>query len=44
MGTGFLASAFVGAAHDQVRAVTDRIAAIVALHPDAGAYAPAPIL
>jgi adenylosuccinate lyase len=35
---------FTGAASAQVRAVVDRIAAIVALHPDAGSYAPAPIV
>ncbi len=28
----------------QVRAVADRVAAILALHPDAGAYVPAAIL
>jgi adenylosuccinate lyase len=37
-------SAFVGAASAQVQAVADRVAAVVALHPDAGAYHPAPIL
>jgi adenylosuccinate lyase len=37
-------SAFVGIASAQVQAVVDRIAAIVALHPDARAYQPAPIL
>ncbi|HEX6871020.1 MAG TPA: adenylosuccinate lyase [Micromonosporaceae bacterium] len=37
-------SAFVGNASAQVGEVADRIAAIVALHPDAGSYAPAPIL
>jgi adenylosuccinate lyase len=37
-------SAFVGVASAQVQAVVDRIAAIVALHPDARAYQPAPIL
>ena len=37
-------SSFVGAAPAQVHAVADRVAAVVALHPDAGAYAPAPIL
>ena len=37
-------SRFVGTASAQVGAVVDRIAAIVALHPDAGRYAPAPIL
>jgi adenylosuccinate lyase len=35
---------FTGAASAQVRAVVDRIAAIVALHPDAGRYEPAPIV
>jgi adenylosuccinate lyase len=37
-------SSFVGAAPAQVNAVADRVAAVVALHPDAGTYAPAPIL
>nr|WP_296070529.1 adenylosuccinate lyase [uncultured Actinoplanes sp.] len=37
-------AAFVGAAPSQVRAVADRIAAIVAAHPAAAGYAPAPIL
>jgi adenylosuccinate lyase len=37
-------AAFIGAASAQVRAVTDRIAAVVALHPDAREYRPAPIL
>jgi adenylosuccinate lyase len=37
-------AAFTGMASAQVRAVADRVAAIVGLHPDAGAYAPAPIL
>ena len=37
-------SAFVGAASAQVRAVADRVAAVVAQHPDAGTYTPAPIL
>jgi len=37
-------SSFVGTAPAQVAAVVDRIAAIVALHPDAGRYEPAPIL
>ncbi len=37
-------SAFVGAAPAQVRSVVDRIVAVVALHPDAGGYEPAPIL
>jgi adenylosuccinate lyase len=35
---------FTGAASTQVRAVVDRVAAIVALHPDAGRYEPAPIV
>ncbi len=38
------AADFVGAAPAQVRAVADRVAAIVALYPDAGAYVPTPIL
>jgi adenylosuccinate lyase len=37
-------SAFVGAASAQVRSVADRVAAVVALNPEAAAYAPAPIL
>jgi adenylosuccinate lyase len=37
-------SAFTGAASAQVDAVADRVAAVVALHPDAGTYAPPPIL
>ncbi len=37
-------AAFVGAAPSQVRALADRIAAIVAAHPAAAQYAPAPIL
>jgi len=37
-------AAFVGAAPAQVTAVADRVAAIVAEHPDAAKYAPAPIL
>ena len=37
-------SAFVGAAGAQVRAVADRVAAVVALHPRAASYTPAPIL
>jgi adenylosuccinate lyase len=37
-------SAFVGAASAQVRAVADRVASVVALHPAAAAYVPAPIL
>jgi adenylosuccinate lyase len=37
-------SAFVGAADDQVRAVAGRVAAIVAEHPQATRYVPAPIL
>jgi adenylosuccinate lyase len=36
--------AFVGAAPSQVQAVAERIAAIVAAHPAAAKYAPAPIL
>jgi adenylosuccinate lyase len=35
---------FTGVASAQVRAVADRIAEVVARHPQAGAYAPAPIL
>jgi adenylosuccinate lyase len=37
-------AAFVGAAPSQVRAVADRVATIVAAHPEAARYAPAPIL
>jgi adenylosuccinate lyase len=37
-------AAFVGAAPSQVRAVADRVAAIVAAHPEASRYTPAPIL
>jgi adenylosuccinate lyase len=37
-------TAFTGAASEQVRAVADRVAEVVARHPEAGAYAPAPIL
>jgi adenylosuccinate lyase len=37
-------SAFVGAADNQVRAVAGRVAAIVAEHPQATRYVPAPIL
>jgi adenylosuccinate lyase len=37
-------SAFVGAADNQVRAVACRVAAIVAEHPQATRYVPAPIL
>jgi adenylosuccinate lyase len=37
-------ASFVGAAPAQVQAVADRVAAIVAQHPDAAKYAPAPIL
>ncbi|MFF5294938.1 adenylosuccinate lyase [Paractinoplanes globisporus] len=37
-------AAFVGAAPSQVRAVADRVASIVAAHPAAVHYAPAPIL
>jgi adenylosuccinate lyase len=35
---------FVGMAGAQVRAVADRVAAVVAEHPEAAAYVPAPIL
>jgi adenylosuccinate lyase len=37
-------AAFVGAAPAQVAAIADRVAAIVAEHPDAAKYSPAPIL
>jgi adenylosuccinate lyase len=37
-------SSFVGVAGAQVAAVADRVAAVVALHPDAAGYAPAPII
>jgi adenylosuccinate lyase len=37
-------AAFVGAAPAQVRAVAGRVAEIIAQHPSAAAYAPAPIL
>jgi adenylosuccinate lyase len=37
-------SAFVGAAPAQVRAVAERVAAIVTDHPEAARYTPAPIL
>ncbi|BCJ43753.1 adenylosuccinate lyase [Actinoplanes ianthinogenes] len=37
-------AAFVGAAPAQVRAVADRVAAIVERHPAAAGYSPAPIL
>jgi adenylosuccinate lyase len=37
-------AAFTGAASAQVQAVADRIAEVLARHPQAGAYAPAPIL
>ncbi|HEX7744951.1 MAG TPA: adenylosuccinate lyase [Micromonosporaceae bacterium] len=37
-------AAFTGAAADQVRAVVDRVGAVVAAHPAAAAYVPAPIL
>jgi adenylosuccinate lyase len=37
-------TAFVGAADAQVRAVADRVAAVVALHPVAASYVPGPIL
>jgi adenylosuccinate lyase len=36
--------AFVGAAAAQVQAVAARVAAVVAAHPDAATYTPAPIL
>ncbi len=37
-------SAFVGAAPAQVAAIADQISAVVAKHPEASGYAPAPIL
>jgi adenylosuccinate lyase len=37
-------STFVGVASAQVAAVADRVAAVVALHPDAAAYDPSPII
>ncbi len=37
-------TAFVGAASAQVRAVAERVAGVVARHPDAAAYTPPPIL
>ncbi|GAB3818995.1 hypothetical protein GCM10027605_72500 [Micromonospora zhanjiangensis] len=37
-------TAFVGAAGAQVRAVVDRIAEVLAAHPEAAAYHPEPIL
>jgi adenylosuccinate lyase len=37
-------SAFIGAAPSQVQAVADRVAEIVAAHPEAAKYAPAAIL
>jgi adenylosuccinate lyase len=37
-------AAFVGAAPAQVQAIADRVAAIVAAHPSAADYVPAPIL
>jgi len=37
-------SSFVGVASAQVAAVADRVAAVVALHPDAAAYDPSPII
>ena len=37
-------SSFVGVAGAQVAAVSDRVAAVVALHPDAAAYDPVPII
>jgi adenylosuccinate lyase len=36
--------AFAGAAPEQVRAVAERVAAVVAVHPVAAGYGPAPIL
>jgi adenylosuccinate lyase len=36
--------AFIGTAPAQVRAIAARVATIVAAHPDAAKYAPAPIL
>ena len=36
-------SAFVGAAPAQVAAIADQISAVVAKHPEASGYAPAPI-
>ena len=41
---GMTGAAFVGAAPSQVRAVTDRVASIIAAHPAAARYTPAPIL
>jgi adenylosuccinate lyase len=35
---------FVGAASAQVHAVAERVAEVVARHPEAGAYVPPPIL
>jgi adenylosuccinate lyase len=37
-------SAFVGAAEAQVRAVVERVGAVVAAHPDAASHQPSPIL
>jgi adenylosuccinate lyase len=37
-------AAFTGAASAQVRAVAERVAAVVARHPAAGTYTPPPIL
>jgi len=37
-------STFVGVVSAQVAAVADRVAAVVALHPDAAAYDPSPII
>ena len=37
-------AAFIGAASSQIHAVASRVDAIVAAHPDAAAYSPAPIL
>ncbi len=37
-------SAFVGAASAQVASISERVAAIVAAHPEVAGYRPAPIL
>jgi adenylosuccinate lyase len=37
-------ASFVGAAPAQVRAVADKVAAVVARHPGAASYTPTPIL
>jgi adenylosuccinate lyase len=37
-------SAFVGAASAQIAAVVEKISSVVARHPEAGTYSPAPIL